>query len=1290
VPAADDVRGANAKAARRRRRASRPLGRRTVAPRLVRAPRSAGLQRASRALDIQRPLGRKTVAPRRVRRSTNPPQVKRAARELTIQGRSAKQARASGANRRQPASPGRMLASRERHAQIAQTRPQRLASLHPLFRDALTAHHHAAMTDLAIKQATVPALLRVSRELDRAEAKQRASRPVSAAGINLPFTAGDAGRVLASARSGAAFLGGAVVKQLGGGTAPKFLTEMGANAGRDVVDLATNAIPSTYHLAATTVHDPRAGAKMLAQPYIDLGKNIAKGDVKKIAEHPLQNALLVSGGYGALGRGLGGAARIGGKAGRAGLREVGSTLRPAATVELPGTTIRAEGRYSPNLLTKAVQRRNDVRRVAQPNRLSDRMLGRDTLHREIRTRTNENRAMNEDLRRYNRSAAQQIVHEAVAPPKRIIHLPGNRRVVVGRRHPNAAVTLATQNIVHPTRAAVSDYLLQLEHEHTAMKAELGRIRSGDKVTRRNLSSKIAQNEATRKEIRASLRSFDEGNVREAAEHYAKASVDLENGLVTRGMVTRDTAERARLTPYAVQHMGARVLTGKDVRAHVESLRTALRDAQAEVRRQEAVVEGSLAGAGVARGRAAILSRQVGGTQAERRAEARTVDPAKGPQFAGGGYGVQQASAGLRAARAHLETARERVKEIKAQIAEAPKLEGKFVAHGQELTPADIRAHMQHRGLSEPAFVTQKPPGRRASSYYVPRVQSITDPLRTGEATRVGTFEAHPSVLYDQAAKSQGLIDAHDGYRSFASEFGYRKGGKLVVRSAADQRRLAQQLQQETGVAWRPVKLVPFGAKKDQIASLVTDPHKVDVVKDVSNHLREALGDGGDQRGAYVLVPEVAAKTFADHLKGTGAHPVLSMMSSFFRQSVLGLSFKWLFGNTIEAALRSLVSGTRPDDYVFGKRVIRELEKGDPELARQIIARTVQGGHYSLAARNSLHASGEQFAGSDLAGIATALGKFRRLGGARHVADGWNHYTHLVFQSVNGRLETQFQTAMLGRALRKDPLMSDRLLMLSDKAVRQAAEGLTHTEAQIRFGREIDRMYGKYGKWSPSMRHAIASYTPFIAWSLNALRFLFDVLPRDHPVLTSALASASQATEDWRKQVGMETNPFKVDAGKPRFLQGGIPNKQGGVLRLSRYTPFGITANEGGIYGTLMDSLLPQFSGFIAASKGEDWKGAPLNGPHTKSSDAQNMLAGIVSAIEAMVPGVTLAATATGTKLPSQAKGTKIPETLSQRLNKYVNPFIFTAPYTPKTRSATNAGGGVLLRGGSSDPLVIAP
>jgi hypothetical protein len=1178
VPAADDVRGANAKAARRRRRASRPLGRRTVAPRLVRAPRSASLQRASRALDIQRPLGRKPVAPRRVRRATNPPQVKRAARELTIQGRSAKQARASGANRRQPTSPGRMLASRERHAQIAQTRPQRLASLHPLFRDALTAHHHAAMTDLAIKQATVPALLRVSRELDRAEAKQRASRPVSAAGINLPLTAGDAGRILGTARTGAAFIGKSVFAGLEGPFG-KLTTQVGANAGRDVVDLTTNAIPSTYHLATTTIHDPKAGVKMLAQPYIDLGKNIAKGDVKKIAEHPVQNALLVSGGYGALGRGLGGAARIGGKAGHAGLREVGSTLRPAATVELPGTTIRAEGEYSPNLLTKAVQRRNDVRRAAQPNKLSDRMLGRDTLHREIRTRTNENVGMNEDLRRFNRAATLQVTHEAVATPKRIIHLPGNRRIVVGRNKPNAAVTLATQNIVHPTRAAVSEYLLQLEREHTAMQAELKNMRSGGKPTRRVLSSKIAQNEATRKEIRAALRNFDEGKVREAAQHYAKVSLDQEKGLIERGIITRDTAERARLTPYAVQHMGAHV-------------------------------------------------------------DRRT---------------------------------------------------GKITAHGQELTPADIRAHMHHHGFSEPGFVTQKPPGRRASAYYVSRVQSITDPIRTGEATLAGTFETHPSVLYDQAVKSQGLIDAHDRYRSFASEFGYRHNGKLMVRSAADQRQLAQQLQQETGVAWHPVKLVPFGAKKDQIASLVTDPTRVDVVRDISHHLREALGEGGDQPGAYILVPKIAADTFAAHLKGVGAHPLIRMAGSAFRQSVLPLSFRWLSGNVIEAALRSMVGGVRPDDYVFGRRVIRELEKGDPELARQMTARAIEGGYYSLAARNSVHTPGEVLAGTDLAGIATALGKLKRLPVARHIAEGWNFFTHLVFHTLNGNMETRFQTAMLGKALRKDPLMSNRLLMLSKKAVEQAVEGLTHTEAQVRMGREVDRMYGRYGKWSPGLRHAIASYTPFIAWSLNALRFLFDVLPRDHPVLTSALASASQATEDWRKQIGMETNPFRVDAGKPRFLQGGIPNKEGGVMRLSRYTPFGIAANEGGIYGSLMDSLLPQLSGVIAAAKGEDWKGAPLNGPHTRASDAQMMLAGVVSAIEAMVPGVTLAATLTGTKLPNQAKGTKIPETLSQRAIKYVNPFTFTAPYTPKTRSSTpNAGGGVLLGGGSSDPLVIAP
>jgi hypothetical protein len=50
------------------------------------------------------------------------------------------------------------------------------------------------------------------------------------------------------------------------------------------------------------------------------------------------------------------------------------------------------------------------------------------------------------------------------------------------------------------------------------------------------------------------------------------------------------------------------------------------------------------------------------------------------------------------------------------------------------------------------------------------------------------------------------------------------------------------------------------------------------------------------------------------------------------------------------------------------------------------------------------------------------------------------------------------------------------------------------------------MYGKYGKFSPDMRKAVALYTPFAAWSLNAMTFVVKTLPRDHPVALAVTAA----------------------------------------------------------------------------------------------------------------------------------------------------------------------------------------
>jgi hypothetical protein len=75
------------------------------------------------------------------------------------------------------------------------------------------------------------------------------------------------------------------------------------------------------------------------------------------------------------------------------------------------------------------------------------------------------------------------------------------------------------------------------------------------------------------------------------------------------------------------------------------------------------------------------------------------------------------------------------------------------------------------------------------------------------------------------------------------------------------------------------------------------------------------------------------------------------------------------------------------------------------------------------------------------------------------------------------------------------------------------------------------MYGKYGKFPPGLRRAIANYTPFMAWSLNAVQFMYSVLPKDHPVLTSLIASSNIATEDWRKKHGLKVDPFALGTAR---------------------------------------------------------------------------------------------------------------------------------------------------------------
>jgi hypothetical protein len=132
---------------------------------------------------------------------------------------------------------------------------------------------------------------------------------------------------------------------------------------------------------------------------------------------------------------------------------------------------------------------------------------------------------------------------------------------------------------------------------------------------------------------------------------------------------------------------------------------------------------------------------------------------------------------------------------------------------------------------------------------------------------------------------------------------------------------------------------------------------------------------------------------------------------------------------------------------------------------------------------------------------------------------WHGWTDLRVQPDQPPIESKFQTAMLGKAIRDSNLMDGQTLKLSKVAVEQAARGLKNTNEQVAFGRAVDRMYGKYNKFSPEGRMALALYTPFVAWTLNAVKFVYRRPPARPSHRHRPDRSTEMATDEWRKSTG---------------------------------------------------------------------------------------------------------------------------------------------------------------------------
>jgi hypothetical protein len=591
-------------------------------------------------------------------------------------------------------------------------------------------------------------------------------------------------------------------------------------------------------------------------------------------------------------------------------------------------------------------------------------------------------------------------------------------------------------------------------------------------------------------------------------------------------------------------------------------------------------------------------------------------------------------------------------------------------HGNDLTAEQIRADMAANHVSEPGYVTHAPSRRGAQNFYISshEPKGIDRTPRTGQALSQGTLDLHPDTMLEGAARSQGLVDSADGYKRFVHEFGVKGGsGKPISTTYKRAQEIARELMvnpdgtpKPNAVEMRPVRIDPFGARAEQMAHMRANDDIQGMTNSVRDSIDEALaGKPGD--GSWTLVPKVAADRMREHTQISGAvGKVGQVIGRQFRGTVLPLSTKWLAGNVIEAATRAMIGHVGPRSVYTGVKVKARLRQIDPDAADQLSARVTGGGHLSVDRRVGQHTGAERFAGTKLAGVATALGKFWRAPGPKQMAGVWHSYTDFVFNTLNGRFESAVQTAMLGKELREHPLMSGHVVKVSQRAIDDAAQGLTNTRAQVELGRKVRDMYGQYDSFSPAKRRAIATYTPFLAWTLNALKFLYVTLPKDHPVLTSVIAASNNSTYEWRKAHGMVTSfGGMVDGAAPGFLQGSVPGKDGSNLRLSRFTPFGLLSTNGGPLESVADTLLPQYMDLWQNARGQDWKGSSLAGSHQSSTQAQNALAAAVTFIENSVPGTSQVATVTGAHLPNEAAGARKEPTAGARARKLFDPFMYT-------------------------------
>jgi hypothetical protein len=724
--------------------------------------------------------------------------------------------------------------------------------------------------------------------------------------------------------------------------------------------------------------------------------------------------------------------------------------------------------------------------------------------------------------------------------------------------------------------------------HLAQRAQTVAVRESRKATKRQ-PRQVRRDAAAQAREQAAEHARQDADQRFAQEFGANvrpstgaAERELA-GRVRRQAVQRVTVARQNAHAADVEHdraLGA--AKAAKVRAktspRLQALERQRRDAQRDLGHAQRAHATARVGGGVAKGRAQVLSRNVGGQA--------------------GGHGVRLAREQLDAAAQGVRDARTAIHDLDQQIAaERQRIAGVPPAEHQALLDA-----IHARGQTRAELASARAAADAARTVHIQAKQGM----------------AHATLV---SPAGQGRLFAH------------RADAAAVARKLNEQ---ATQLHHATGLRAH-LTPVRFELHDPDATGAMVSAHRGGTAITPAEFTVRQVGE------RWAAVPKVASHRMypsggpdspLSHAsvgvsKSTMAK-VMRTSRGAFTNAVLPFSAKWLAGQGIEAGIRAGVAGAGPFDLMRFNKVVKKLNAVRAGAGDDLKAR-VTGGHFDLTGPARDFATGkktlaEEFAGTPLGQLGAAASYAAHALPARAVRQGFAHYSHAVMGVVNGAIEQNARRAMAGQAIKNLGLIDHHLIGLTDKAIADAANKLQHTETQVAAGRAVDRMYGRYQKFSPEMRSLLLHWTPFLPWYLNVATFLTKVLPVDHPVQTALLADINAAEEDWRKSHRLSL----LQANHvPNFLLGGIPNGKGGVLRIAHYTPFGVGSDVTGAVGSL---AVPQLAGPILNALGVDWKGDPLTvgGSHgTPFSPTQKLVRALVTAAEEQVPGVSQAGAISG-------------------------------------------------------------